>query len=315
MDKKLPTHTKVAILGSGPAGLTAAIYAGRALLEPVVIAGREIGGQLTTTTEVENFPGFPEGIMGPELMTRMRQQAERFDATVLEENATEIDVTKQPFAIKTESHNLTADTVIVATGASARWLGLPSEQRLRGHGVSSCATCDGFFFRGKEIAVIGGGDSAMEEATFLTRFATKVYVVHRREELRASQIMQEKAKTNPKIEFIFNAEVLEVLGEETVTGLKLKNNKMNEESTLPIQGVFLAIGHIPNSEIVKGKIDVDGHGYIVLHGAYKTSVEGIFVAGDVHDHHYRQAVTAAGFGCAAALEAERYLAHHQGGDQ
>ncbi|HEY1075047.1 MAG TPA: thioredoxin-disulfide reductase [Patescibacteria group bacterium] len=308
MSQPLPSHTKVAIIGSGPAGLTAAIYAGRALLNPFVIAGREVGGQLMTTTDVENFPGFPGGVMGPELMTKMREQAERFEVDFLEENVVSIDTQAKPFSIKTESHSLTADAVILATGASAKWLGLPSEQRLRGHGVSSCATCDGFFFRGKEIAVIGGGDSAMEEATFLTRFASKVYLVHRREEFRASKIMLEKAKSDPKIEFVLNSEIEEVLGEEKVSGLKIKNNQTNEVSTLSVEGVFVAIGHQPNSGFLAGAIEVDATGYVVIKDDYHTSVPGIFVAGDLHDHKYRQAITAAGAGCAAALEAERYLA-------
>lgn len=311
MSQSLPSHTSVAIIGSGPAGLTAAIYAGRALLNPLVIAGREVGGQLMTTTDVENFPGFPDGIMGPELMTKMRQQAERFDVNFVEENVVSINTEARPFSITTESHSFTADTVILATGASAKWLGLPSEERLRGHGVSSCATCDGFFFRGKEIAVIGGGDSAMEEATFLTRFASKVYLVHRREEFRASKIMLEKAKADPKIEFVLNNEIEEVLGEDKVTGLKVKNNKTNESTVLPLSGVFVAIGHQPNSQFLDGAINVDNTGYVVIDGDYKTSVPGIFVAGDLHDHKYRQAITAAGAGCAAALEAERYLAHQK----
>ena len=301
-------HADVAIIGSGPAGLTAAIYTGRALLNTVVVAGREPGGQLMTTTEVENFPGFPEGIQGPELMQRMREQAVRFKSLFIEENAISISVDAQPFTITTETQSFTADAVILATGSAPKWLSLASEQKLRGRGVSSCATCDGFFFRGKDIAVIGGGDSAMEEATFLSRFASKVYVVHRRDVLRASKIMQEKAKADPKIGFIFNAEVKEVLGTDKVEGLLLQNNQTNEEHVLKAEGVFVAIGHEPNSKFIQGAIELDEKGYVVTHEGSKTSVSGVFVAGDVYDHKYRQAITAAGAGCAAALEAERYLA-------
>jgi thioredoxin reductase (NADPH) len=302
-------HAQVAIIGSGPAGLTAAIYTGRSLLETVVIAGREAGGQLMNTTEVENFPGFPDGIMGPELMQRMRQQAERFNVQVIDENAVSINVVTQPFSIVAESQTFTADSIILATGASPKWLGLENESRLRGHGVSSCATCDGFFFRGKEIAVIGGGDSSMEEATFLTRFASKVYIIHRREELRASKIMQEKAKADPKIEFILNTEVLDILGTDKVSGLNLKNTVTSAETELPVEGIFVAIGHIPNSSFLVGQINVDDLGYVLRNEDSTTSVPGIFVAGDLHDHKYRQAVTAAGSGCTAALEVERYLTH------
>ncbi len=302
---------RVAIIGSGPAGWTAAIYTSRALLDTVVIAGQSAGGQLMTTTDVENFPGFPNGIQGPELMQLMRKQAERFGTKVIAENAVKIDVQTKPFAVHTATQEITADAIILAMGADHRHLGLPSEERLQGHGVSYCATCDGFFFRGKDIAVVGGGDSAMEEAIFLTKFATKVTIVHRRSEFRASKIMLEKAKANPKIEFVVDSDVVEVVGDTSVTGLKLKNNQTSAESELPVQGVFVAIGLVPNSQFIAGQIEVDERGYIVNRGDYQTSVPGVFVAGDVHDHKYRQAVTAAGCGCAAALEAERYL--HVGG--
>ncbi len=303
-------NTKVAILGSGPAGLTAAIYTSRALLDTVIIGGQEVGGQLMQTTDVENFPGFPDGIQGPELMDRMIKQAERFGAKLIKEKAVEINVAAQPFVIKTATQTITAESVILAMGADHKHLGLESEERLKGKGVSYCATCDGFFFKGKDIAVIGGGDSAMEEATFLTKFANKVYIIHRREQFRASQIMLQKAKANPKIEFVFNTEVREVLGDQKVDGLKLYNNQTQQESTLPVQGVFVAVGLVPNTEFIIGTVELDERGYIVTSKDYETSVPGLFVAGDVHDHEYRQAVTAAGFGCAAALKAERYL-HHQ----
>ncbi len=300
-------HHKVVIIGAGPAGLTSAIYAGRALLEPLVIGGRELGGQLMWTTDVDNYPGFPEGIMGPELMENMKKQAERFDTTIVAENVTAVDVTAKPFKVAYESGEVTADSVILAMGADHKHLGLESEERLRGKGVSYCATCDGFFFRGKDIAVIGGGDTAMEEATFLTKFANKVYVVHRNENFRASEIMLEEAKANPKIEFIVNSEVKEVLGETSVTGLRLLNNQTNQESRLDVGGMFVAVGLKPNSEIVDGKIELDEKRYIVAKDHVTTSVPGLFVAGDVHDHKYRQAITAAGLGCMAAIEAERYL--------
>ncbi len=304
-------HKKVAIIGSGPAGLTAAIYTSRAMLDTVVIGGRAFGGQLMQTTEVENFPGFTQGIMGPELMQNMRLQAERFNTTLLEENVVSLDTSKQPFTLRSENQTITADAVILAMGADHQHLGLPSEERLSGHGVSYCATCDGFFFRGKDVAVIGGGDSAMEEALFLTKFAAKVFIIHRRDEFRASKIMVEKARSNPKIQFMFNTTVTDVLGDAKVTGVKLQDTQTKKESELPLSGVFVAVGLVPNSKFLAGTIDVDPRGYIVTHGDYKTSVEGVFVAGDVHDHKYRQAITAAGFGCAAALEAERYLSREQ----
>lgn len=300
-------HVKVVIIGSGPAGLTAAIYAGRALLKPVVIGGREFGGQLMWTTEVENYPGFKDGILGPDLMNTLKAQAERFDTQIILENVTAIDTSVRPLKITYESGEIEAETVILAMGANHKHLGLESEEKLRGHGVSYCATCDGYFFKGKDIAVIGGGDSAMEEAIFLTKFAHHVTIIHRRDEFRASEILLKEAKANPKIDFIVNAEVKEISGETTVTGLRLLQTQTKNESTLDVQGVFVAIGLVPNSDIIQGQIDLTERGYIVARDHVKTSVEGLFVAGDVHDYKYRQAVTAAGFGCMAAIEAERYL--------
>ncbi len=302
----------VAIIGSGPAGLTAAIYSGRAMLKTVVIAGLEYGGQLMTTSEVENFPGFPDGVQGPDLMAKMRRQAERYGAVIMEQNAQKLDISRRPFRIMTAVTGVSAQVVILAMGATPRELGLPSERRLRGHGVSTCATCDGFFFRGKTVVVVGGGDSAMEEAEFLTRFATKVYVIHRREELRASKIMQKKAQDNPKIEFILNAQVTEILGDAKVTGVRLDGGHGSDITELSTDGVFVAIGHEPNSAFLKGQIDLDARGYVMAQNSV-TSVPGVFVAGDLHDHKYRQAVTAAGMGCIAALEAERYLTYTHSG--
>lgn len=304
------SHHAVIIIGSGPAGLTAAIYTGRANLAPLVFEGLQPGGQLTTTTEVENFPGFPEGIQGPDLIEAMRQQATRFGADCRFELVTKVDFSSRPFKLWVDDSMYTADAVIIATGAAAKWIGIESEQALIGHGVSSCATCDGFFFREKPIAVVGGGDSAMEEATFLTRFASKVTVIHRRDTLRASKIMQDRAMNNPKIEFIWDTEVTEVVGskETGVTALKLNNLKTNQASELAVQGLFLAIGHKPNTDVFEGQITLDQNGYItVVPGTAKTNIEGVFACGDVQDHKYRQAITAAGTGCMAALEAERYL--------
>ncbi len=302
----------VIIIGSGPAGLTAALYAARAELKPIVLAGLNPGGQLMQTTEVENFPGFINGIMGPELMDNMTKQAERFGASVLQENVVSVDFGKKPFIVKTDKAEYLAKTVIIATGADANWLNLPGEQRLRGKGVSACATCDGFFFKGKEVAVIGGGDSAMEEASFLSRFATKVTIVHRREEFRASKIMLSRAKANPKIELVTNVEVSDVVGENAVEGLKIKDNASGKESTLPVQGVFLAIGHTPATKIFAAAgVETDVKGYIVVKNHTRTNIDGVFVAGDVNDPRYRQAVSAAGMGCMAALDVEKWLAEHE----
>lgn len=299
---------KVIILGSGPAGMTAAIYAARADLEPLVIEGIQPGGQLTITTDVENFPGFPEGVMGPDLMVEMKKQAERFGTSFEQAVVDRVELDGEVKTLHSGDKSWTCKTLIVCTGASARWLDIAGEQRLMGHGVSACATCDGFFFRDQEIVVVGGGDTAMEEATFLTKFASKVYVVHRRDELRASKAMQERAFANEKIEFVWNSVPVEVLGEDKVSGVRLKNVKTNEEQTITCGGFFVAIGHDPNTAIFEGKLDMDDNGYLlVAPGSTKTNVPGVFAAGDVSDHVYRQAVTAAGMGCMAALDAERFL--------
>jgi thioredoxin reductase (NADPH) len=297
----------VVIIGSGPAGFTAALYAARANLKPVVLKGIESGGQLMLTTDVENYPGFPEGILGPELMELMEKQAARFDAEMLHQAATRVDFSRRPFGVWSGDEEFRARSVIVATGASAKMLGVPGEDRLLGHGVSTCATCDGFFFRGQELAVVGGGDSAMEEALFLTRFATKVTVVHRREELRASKIMQERAFENEKIDFVWDSVVDEVVGDGQVTGLRLRNLKTGDASELAAGGLFVAIGHTPNTKVFEGQLEMTG-GYIsVREPTTQTSVDGVFAAGDVVDFVYRQAVTAAGMGCKAAMDAERFL--------
>ncbi len=306
----MSTRRNVVIIGSGPAGLTAALYTARANLTPLVIEGIEAGGQLMLTTAVENFPGFTDGIMGPDLMGAMRAQAERFGAELIRANVTSVDLSQHPFVIRTDDTMFEARAVIIATGASAKLLGLPSERRLMGHGVSTCATCDGFFFRGKPIAVIGGGDSAVEEATFLTRFASHVTVIHRRDTLRASKIMQDKAFANPKISFQWDTEVLDV--QDTaggVSGLSLRNLKTGEESTLAVDGVFVAIGHTPNTSLFKGQLEMDGAGYLITRDGPRTNIAGVFACGDVQDHVYRQAITAAGSGCMAAIDVERYLEH------
>jgi thioredoxin reductase (NADPH) len=299
----------VVIIGSGCAGNTAAIYTGRAGLEPLVIKGHETGGQLSMTTEVENFPGFPEGINGPDLIENMRRQAERFGAVYRDGQVTETDLSKRPFRLNVEGEWIETRTLIVASGAKARWLDLPSEQKLIGHGVSSCATCDGFFYREKKIMVVGGGDSAMEEANFLTRFGREVALVHRRDEFRASKIMLERAKANPKIEFIMNTAVDEVFDvkENVVTGVRLRNLVTGETWERGVDGLFVAIGHVPNTKVFKGQLDLDPDGYLLSHGGARTNIPGVFHAGDVQDRVYRQAITAAGAGCMAAIEVERML--------
>jgi thioredoxin reductase (NADPH) len=307
MARDVADERNVIILGSGPAGLTAALYAARANLRPLVLKGIDAGGQLMLTTDIENFPGFPDAILGPELMERMEKQAGRFEAELLHQASSRVDLSSRPFGVWSGDEEWRARTLVIATGASARWLGVPGEERLRGRGVSSCATCDGFFFRGQELVVVGGGDSAVEEATFLTRFATKVTVVHRRDELRASKIMQDRAFANEKIQFVWDSEVDEIVGNGSVSAVRLRNVKSGERSELPTGGVFVAIGHTPNTELFEGQLDME-QGYItVQEPSTRTSVEGVFAAGDVVDVRYRQAITAAGMGCKAAMDAERFL--------
>src|SRR3954470_8244075 len=305
----MPSKRNVIIIGSGPAGLTAALYSARANLSPLLIEGIESGGQLMLTTEVENFPGFRNGILGPDLMGEMRAQAERFGTEIIQGNVTSVEACSSPILVKTTEAEYRAKSLIIATGASARLLGLPSERTLMGHGVSTCATCDGYFYRGRDIAVVGGGDSAMEEAVFLTKFASKVTLVHRRETLRASKIMQDKARANPKIAWMLDHEVEQIhdTGKGAVSSMILRSNKSGEKTEIPVHGVFVAIGHTPNTSLFRGQLELDQNGYIVTHDGAKTSVAGVFACGDVQDHIYRQAITAAGSGCMAAIDAEHYL--------
>ncbi len=302
-------HVRVLIIGSGPAGYTAGIYAARAGLEPLLLGGLTFGGQLMITTDVENYPGYPDSVTGPAMMEDLQKQAERFGTKVLFQDVTRVDLSRRPFRVETEERRYAADSVVVATGASARWLGLESEARLVNMGVSACATCDGALFRGKPMAVVGGGDTAMEEALFLTRFATRVTVIHRRDELRASKIMQERALANEKIDFVWNSVVEEVLGEDYVTGVRLRDTHTDATKDIAVEAVFIAIGHQPNTDLFRGQLALDESGYLEVDpGTTRTSVEGVFACGDVADKTYRQAVTAAGTGCMAAIDAERWLA-------
>jgi thioredoxin reductase (NADPH) len=302
-------HRQVTIIGTGPAGLTAALYTGRANLNPLVIEGLERGGQLMLTTMVENYPGFRDGIMGPDLMEEMRIQAERFGATFVQGDVEALDLQQRPFRIKVGKTEYTSETLILATGASAKWLGLGVDKQLSGRGVSTCATCDGFFFKGRHVAVVGGGDTAMEEAIYLAKLSSTVTVIHRRDTLRASKVMQDKARSMPNVKWIWNTEVTDIkdIAKGEVTSVTLRNVETKETSELPIDGIFIAIGHVPNTKLVAGQLTLDDNGYIVTHGGTRTSVPGVFAAGDVQDHVYRQAVTAAGSGCMAAIDAERFL--------
>jgi thioredoxin reductase (NADPH) len=304
-------HYDVIIIGSGPAGYTAGVYTSRAKLGTLIVSGTLPGGQLMTTSEVENYPGFPNGIFGPELMMNMRQQAERFGAVVVDDEVIKVNFKKMPFTITTHSETYTSEAVIACTGASPRKLGIPAEQQFSGRGVSYCATCDGPFFKGEDIVVVGGGDTAIEEATFLTKFGKSVKIVHRRDSLRASKILQEKAFENPKIEFVWNNVVSDIKGDKKIATVLVKDTNSGEEKTIQAGGLFVAIGHEPNTEIFQGQLDLDDKGYVVLKNHTKTSVEGVFAAGDVHDHRYRQAVTAAGFGCMAAIDVERWLSERK----
>ena len=309
MTEAAVTDVRLAIVGSGPAGLTAGLYAARANLDPLVIGGVPAGGQLMLTSEIENYPGFPDGIQGPELIELFRKQAAKFGARFLDDNVTGVDFAHRPFVLRTGTNGtVRARSVIVATGANARWLELPNEQRLRGKGVSACATCDGFFFKGRELVVVGGGDSAMEEALFLTKFATHVTVVHRGPHLRASRILQARARAHPKVSFVMDADVVDVFGKETVEGIVVREHGSGASRTLPAQGLFVAIGHDPATEVFRGALELDAKGYVKTHDITRTSVDGVFAAGDVYDHRYRQAVSAAGLGCMAALDAEKFLA-------
>ncbi|MFQ5515994.1 MAG: thioredoxin-disulfide reductase [Acidimicrobiia bacterium] len=299
------------IIGSGPAGLTAAIYAARANLNPLMIEGALAGGQLMLTTDVENYPGFPDGILGPDMMAKFRDQAERFGTRFLTKDVTRVDFSVRPFHIGVGDDTYEADAVIISTGASARWLEVPGEDKLRGFGVSACATCDGFFFRGRELVVVGGGDSAMEEAIFLTKFASKVTIIHRRDEFRASRIMAERALAHPKVDVVWDSVVAEILGTEAVTGVRIRNVKTGETRDFATEGVFVAIGHVPNTDLFKGQIELDDPGYVILGEDTMTSVPGVFAAGDLADHTYRQAITAAGTGCMAAIDAARWLDSRQ----
>lgn len=303
---------KVVIIGTGPAGLTAAIYTARADLKPLVLEGHEPGGQLTLTTEVENFPGFEHGVMGPELMATMKKQAARFEAEFLPVMCTDVDLSKRPFTVKASNgHTYLAETVIISTGASAKWLGLPNEKELTGRGVSTCATCDGFFYRDKIVHIVGGGDTAMEDATFITKFAKKVYVVHRKDTLRASKPMQDRAFKNPKIEFIWDTVVTEIKSNESgVSGIVVENIKTGEKQERQTDGLFYAIGHLPNTAFLKGQLELDNHGFIQTKNGPETNIPGVFACGDVQDSYYRQAITAAGSGCQAAIKAERFLEGH-----